>query len=47
MVATGSSESEATTQWPALAGLTAALAMFGAAQGVAVRLVGARVRRAA
>ncbi|MFB9978280.1 hypothetical protein ACFSQQ_17075 [Mesorhizobium kowhaii] len=32
MVATGSSEGEAGTQWAALAGVTAALAMFGAAQ---------------
>lgn len=34
MVATGSSEGEAGTQWAALAGVTAALAMFGAAQGL-------------
>ncbi|TPK98169.1 MFS transporter [Mesorhizobium sp. B2-4-12] len=34
MVATGSSEGEARTQWAALAGVTAALAMFGAAQGL-------------
>jgi MFS family permease len=34
MAATGSSEGEAATQWAALAGVTAALAMFGAAQGL-------------
>ena len=34
MVATSSSEGEAGTQWAALAGVTAALAMFGAAQGL-------------
>ncbi|ESY57591.1 MULTISPECIES: MFS transporter [unclassified Mesorhizobium] len=34
MAATGSSDGEAGTQWAALAGVTAALAMFGAAQGL-------------
>jgi MFS family permease len=34
MAATGSSDGEAATQWAALAGVTAALAMFGAAQGL-------------
>jgi MFS family permease len=38
MVATGSSDGEAATQWAALAGVTAALAMFGAAQGLSYPL---------
>ncbi len=38
MATTGSSDSEAGTQWAALAGVTAALAMFGAAQGLSYPL---------
>ncbi len=38
MAATGSSDGEAVTQWAALAGVTAALAMFGAAQGLSYPL---------
>lgn len=38
MAATESSEGEAATQWAALAGVTAALAMFGAAQGLSYPL---------
>ncbi|RJT42039.1 MFS transporter [Mesorhizobium waimense] len=38
MVATDSSDGEAATQWAALAGVTAALAMFGAAQGLSYPL---------
>ncbi|MGX9145076.1 MFS transporter [Mesorhizobium sp. 128a] len=38
MAATDSSEGEAATQWVALAGVTAALAMFGAAQGLSYPL---------
>jgi len=38
MATTGSSDSEAATQWAALAGVTAALAMFGAAQGLSYPL---------
>ncbi|RWQ33248.1 MAG: MFS transporter [Mesorhizobium sp.] len=38
MVATGSSDGEAATQWAALAGVTTALAMFGAAQGLSYPL---------
>ncbi|PTE09190.1 MFS transporter [Mesorhizobium helmanticense] len=38
MVATSSSDGEAGTQWAALAGVTAALAMFGAAQGLSYPL---------
>jgi hypothetical protein len=38
MAATGSSDGEAGMQWAALAGVTAALAMFGAAQGLSYPL---------
>jgi MFS family permease len=38
MVATGSNNGEAGTQWAALAGVTSALAMFGAAQGLSYPL---------
>ncbi len=38
MATTGSSDGEAATQWAALAGVTAALAMFGAAQGLSYPL---------
>ncbi|CAN7672467.1 MFS transporter [Mesorhizobium amorphae] len=38
MVATDSRDGEAATQWAALAGVTAALAMFGAAQGLSYPL---------